>query len=110
MATDTNPLTTDRLRLGHGMTEADRERVVQRLAKLGRRLAALSADGADMELRVKDRDTPAQVLTLEVHLAHLPPRVATSREQDLMAALAEVREDMIRQIGDQTSRRQAGGR
>lgn len=95
----------DQLRLGAGFTEGDRERVVARLDKLNRRLKKFSADGTELELSVKERGTSQQKVTLEAWLPKFPKIVATSAEQDLADALADVREDLWRQIDDAVNKR-----
>jgi ribosome-associated translation inhibitor RaiA len=96
------------LRLGAGFTPADRDRIVSRLDKLNRRLKTFAADATDMEISVKDRDTNSQKVTLEAWLPKFPRIVATSAEADLQDALADVREDLWRQIDDAVNKRKEG--
>ncbi|HUH07992.1 MAG TPA: HPF/RaiA family ribosome-associated protein [Egibacteraceae bacterium] len=96
------------LRLGAGFGQDERERIVQRLSKLDRRLRKFPSEGTDLELSVKDRGSTTQKVTLECWLPKFPRVVATSREQDLRAALMEVREDLWRQIDDAVGKRKAG--
>lgn len=98
----------DQLRLGDGFSDAERDRIVNRLEKLNRRLRKFPADGTHLLLSVKDRDTTAQKLTLECGLPHFATLVATSDEPDLKAALMEVREDLWRQIDDAVNKRKQG--
>lgn len=98
----------DQLRLGDGFSAGERDRIVGRLEKLNRRLRKFPADGTDLLLTVKDRDTTSQKVTLECGLPHFPPLVATSTEPDLQAALLEVREDLWRQIDDAVNKRKQG--
>jgi len=98
------------LRLGSGFSEDERDRIVARLEKLNRRLKKFRAEGTQLELTVKDRDTPSQKVTLEAWLPKFPHMVATSTEPDLMAALADVREDLWRQIDDAVRRRKEATR
>lgn len=98
------------LRLGSGFAEAERERIVTRLEKLNRRLKKFPADGTDLEISVKDRDTPSQKVTLEAWLPKFGHMVATSTESDFMAALADVRDDLWRQVDDAVNRRKEGVR
>jgi ribosome-associated translation inhibitor RaiA len=53
---------------------------------------------------VKERDEPSQRTTLEAWIAGQPRLVATSDRQDFDAAIAEVRDDLIRQITDAKNR------
>jgi ribosome-associated translation inhibitor RaiA len=94
----------------HGFSEAERERILERLRKLDRRLRKFPADATDLELTVKDRDTTGQILTLTCRLPNFAPIVASSNEPELRDALADVREDMWRQIDDAVGRRKEGVR
>ncbi|MDP8968968.1 MAG: hypothetical protein M3N52_00330 [Actinomycetota bacterium] len=94
------------LRLGDGFADSERDRIVARLQKLNRRLRRFPADGTELVLSVKDRETPAQKVTLECGLPKFARLVATSHEADLQAALMEVREDLWRQIDDAVAKRQ----
>ena len=98
----------DQLRLGAGFTESERDRIVSLLGKLNRRLRKFQADGTELELSVKDRDSTSQKVTLECWLPKFPHLAATSNEHELKAALMDVREDMWRQIDDAVNRRKEG--
>ncbi len=98
------------LQLGAGFSADERARVVDRLSKLNRRLKRFPADGTQLHLSVKERDTPAQSVTLECRVPRFAPFVATSRESDLRAALMDVREDLWRQIDDAVTKRREGAR
>lgn len=93
------------LRLGHGFSARERDRVVRRLEKLNRRLERFPADGTDILLTVKDREDSSQKVTLELRAPHYAPFVATSANPDLRAALTEVREELWRQIDDAVTQR-----
>jgi ribosome-associated translation inhibitor RaiA len=97
------------LRLGQGFADAERDRVVERLEKLNRRLKRFSADGTDLLLSVKDRDGDSQKVTLEALLPRYAPIVATSENPDLRAALNEVRDELWRQIDDAIGYRRRRG-
>ena len=90
----------DQLALGSGFSPSDRDMVVDRLQQLNRRLRHFPANGAWLELRAKDREATTQKVTLTADLKGFPRFVCTSEDADLRAALADVRDDMIRQIGD----------
>ncbi|HVL98566.1 MAG TPA: hypothetical protein VM324_04660 [Egibacteraceae bacterium] len=105
---DAGSASIDQLRLGDGFSAAERDRIVSRLEKLNRRLRKFPADGTDLLLTVKERETNSQKVTLECGLPHFPPFVATSHESDLQAALLEVREDLWRQIDDAVNKRKEG--
>jgi ribosome-associated translation inhibitor RaiA len=99
------PASLAQLSLGSGFTPADREMVTERLSQLNRRLKRFPADGAWLELTVKDREATAQKVTLSADLKGFSSFVSTSEEGDMRAALADVRDDMIRQIGDAVDKR-----
>lgn len=92
------------LRLGTGFAAQERDRLVARLGRLDERLKTFAAATVDLELSVKDRDGRSQQVTLECWTGDLPRLVATSGERDLDAAVAEVRDDLIRQITDAKTR------
>ena len=66
--------------------------------KLERRLAHWRPDQIELELSLKDRDTSQQHVALECWIAGAPRLVATSNELVLDTALAEVRDDLARQV------------
>ena len=107
---DGNHASLDQLVLGAGFEESERERIVERLSKLNRRLRRFPADGTWLELRVKERDNSSQSLTLECELPGYAKFVATSHEKDVRDALMDVREDMWRQIDDAVTKRTEGAR
>ncbi len=97
------------LRLGQGFMDRERDRIVRRLEKLNRRLKRFPAEGTDLLLTVKERDSTSQKVTLECHLPRYTPFIATSANPDLRAALTEVREELWRQIDDAASQRRRKG-
>ena len=92
------------LRLGAGFAAADRLRILGALSALAPHLSGWEHDRVDLEVSLKDTGGPDQKVTLQVWLAGRSHLVATSHERDLDHALAEVRRDLIRQIGDERSR------
>jgi ribosome-associated translation inhibitor RaiA len=90
--------------LAGGFGPADRTHVVELWSRLDSRLKSFRADEVDLRLTVKERDRPSQRTTLEAHIARRPTVVATSSETDLDRALAEVRDDLIRQLTDAKNR------
>lgn len=96
----------EQMRLGTGFAESERDRLVEVFRKLDRRLKRWSADAVDMELAIKQRDTPSQSVTLEcwIHDRGDTRFVATSKEGDLQAALMDCREDLWRQIDDHVTK------
>jgi ribosome-associated translation inhibitor RaiA len=103
-----NEASLAKLNLGTGFAESERERIVERLNKLNRHLKRFRADATYLELSVKDRDTGSQQVTLECEVPGFPRLVATSKEADLRAALADVRDDLVRQINDAVDKRNRG--
>ena len=95
----------EQLRIGFGFEESERSRILELLRKLDRQLQRFPAEAVDLELTVKDRDTPAQKVTLEAWLPNMPRVVVTSREHSLRDALMEVREDLWRQLKETLDRR-----
>ncbi len=95
----------EQLRVGFGFEESERLRIVELLRKLDRQLQRFPAEGVELELTVKDRDTTAQKVTLEAWLPNIPRIVVTSKEHSLRDALMDVREDLWRQIKESLDRR-----
>ena len=98
------PTVADALRLEHGVTPAEFDRVVATLGRLDDRLRSFREGTVKLALTVKERDTPSQHTTLEASIAGRPRLVATSSRPDFDAALIEVRDDLIRQITDSKNR------
>jgi ribosome-associated translation inhibitor RaiA len=107
---DEGQASLDQLRLGVGFSEDERDRIVERLSKLNRRLRRFPADGTDLELSVKERDSSSMSVTLEAWLPGFGHIVATSKEDDLRDALMDVREDLWRRIDDAVGKRTEGRR
>jgi len=94
------------LRLGNGLNEHDRERVLRRLAGLDARLRSFRADAVDLLVTVKERETRSQRTTLEATIANWPRLVATSMRPRLDEALSEVSSELVRQLTDVKRRRE----
>lgn len=94
-----------RVRLGGGFREADRERVLRGLSGLAKHLAGWNPDQVDIEVSVKDRDKPEQRVTVNLWLTGRPHLVAGASRPDLDQALAEARKELTRQVDDEKSRR-----
>lgn len=94
------------LRLGNGLKEPDRKRVLRRLAGLDARLRSFRADAVDLLVTVKDRETRSQRTTLEATIANWPRLVATSTRPGLNEALSEVSGELVRQLTDLKTRRE----
>jgi len=94
----------DALQLSNGLAPAETDLVIAALGRLDERLRSFPAGSVTLQLSVKERDTPSQRTTLEAWIARQPRLVATSSRSDFDAALAEVRDDLIRQITDAKNR------
>jgi ribosome-associated translation inhibitor RaiA len=95
----------ERLRLGTGFGAIDETRVLRALAGLAPHLAGWNPEQIELAVSVKEREGRDRRVTLEARLAGWPRIVATSHEDDLDRALAEVRDDLIRQVEDAKARR-----
>lgn len=98
------PTVADNLRLEYGVKPEEFDHVVEVLDRLDDRLKSFRAEAVELRLSVKERDEPSQRTTLEAIIAGRPLIIATSEEEDFDAALAEVRDDLLRQITDAKNR------
>lgn len=94
------------LQLGHGFQEDERDRIIGILDKLDHRLVGMAADSVRLELSVKDREHLDQKVTLEGFFAGLPTLVGTSFEQNVYAGVADVRDEVLRQLDEYKKRQQ----
>jgi hypothetical protein len=78
--------------------------------KLDRRLSRFGADKVELELSVKDRDTDSQRVVLECWITGQPRFVATSTERSIEAGVAEVRDDLFRQVDRHVTRKETNRR
>jgi len=99
-----SPVVANILKLSHGVAPEERAHVVAAFSRLDDRLRSFPEGAVELSLSVKERDTPSQRTTLEAWIAGQPRVVATSARTDFDAALAEVRDDMVRQISDAKNR------
>lgn len=107
MSVAANPATVDDcLRVGAGFSQGDRNWIVEQFATLDTRLAAFHADETELELSVKDREARGQKVTLECWIAGRQKIVTTSSEEDLRAALNDVRDDLRRRLNDAKTRQE----
>jgi hypothetical protein len=95
------------LTLGHGFHADERATVVAILDRMDGRLVGEPADGVRVDLHMKDVGHPGRKITLELHVTGLPTMVATADDEDTKVALAHVRDEALRQLSDQKSRRHA---
>ena len=107
MSAPANPATVeDCLRVGAGFSQGDRNWIVDQFATLDARLATFTADRTELEVSVKDREARGQKVTLECWIAGWQKIVTTSSEEDLHAALNDVRDDLRRRLNDQKTRKE----
>lgn len=92
------------LRAASGIRPDERPAIVEQFSSLDTRLRSFPASAVDLELSVKERDTPSQRTVLEADITGWPRFVATSTHTTMSEALAEVRDDLVRQITDAKSR------
>lgn len=88
------------LELVNGVAPEEFDRVAVLLERLDERLRSFPAGAVKLHLSVKQRDLPGQRATLEASIDGQPRIAATSDRPDFEAAMAEVRDDLIRQITD----------
>ncbi|WP_433219165.1 HPF/RaiA family ribosome-associated protein [Dactylosporangium sp. CS-047395] len=107
MSVATDPATVDKcLRVGAGFSQGDRNWIAEQFATLDARLAAFKADATEIEVSVKDREAPGQKVTLECWIAGRQKIVTTSGEEELLAALHDVRDDLRRKLNDSKTRQE----
>ncbi|GLY95408.1 HPF/RaiA family ribosome-associated protein [Actinoplanes sp. NBRC 103695] len=94
------------LRVGHGFSQGDRNWIAEQFATLDHRLAGFHAESTEIEVSVKDREARGQKVTLECWIAGRDKIVTTSSEEDLHAALHDVRDDLRRRLDDQKTRQE----
>lgn len=92
------------LRAGSGIHPEERPAIIEQFSSLDARLRSFPAEAVDLELSVKERDTPSQRTVLEADIAGWPRLVATSTHTTMTQALSEVRDDLVRQITDAKTR------
>jgi ribosome-associated translation inhibitor RaiA len=107
MSAQADPATVDAcLRVGAGFSQGDRNWIVEQFATLDARLATFPADTTELEVSVKDRAARGQKVTLECWIAGRQKTVTTSNEEDLHAALNDVRDDLRRRLNDAKTRQE----
>jgi len=98
----------DRLRIVPEFRADEHDRIQELMfGRLERRLSRWDPEQVELELSVKDRDTPKQRMVLEVWIAGEDRVVGTSREEDLMKGVVEVRDDVWRQIDKMVTKRES---
>ncbi|GGQ79473.1 HPF/RaiA family ribosome-associated protein [Couchioplanes azureus] len=94
------------LRAGAGFSQGDRNWIAEQFATLDSRLAAFPAETTELEVSVKDRESRGQKVTLECWIAGRQKIVTTSGEEDLHAALHDVRDDLRRRLDDSKTKQE----
>jgi ribosome-associated translation inhibitor RaiA len=107
MSAPANAATVDGcLRVGGGFSQGDRNWIVEQFTTLDGRLASFTADTTELEISVKDRAAKGQKVTLECWIAGRQKIVTTSSEEDLHAALNDVRDDLRRRLNDSKNKQE----
>ncbi len=98
----------DRLRIVPEFAAHEHDRIHELMfGRLERRLARWEPEQVELELSVKDRDTPKQRMALECWISGEKKLVSTSNEEDLMKGVVEVRDDLWRQIDKMVTKRES---
>ena len=98
------------LRLGNGLQEQDRERVLRRLAALDARLRSFRADAVDLLLTVKEHETLRPAPDAGGHHRQLPARRRQVGARRTRRSTAEVSGELARQLTDVKTRREPAHR
>lgn len=91
-------------RLSNGIAPAEFDQVVAVLGRFDERFRSYPDGAVELQLSVKERGTPSQRTTLAVRSAGQQRVVATSSRADFDGALAEVRDELVRQFNDAKNR------
>lgn len=94
----TADIVTANLHLGHGVAPAEFDHIVHVFGRLDHHLRSFDDRTIELRLHVKERDTASQHTTLEAHVPGHSTLIATSNATEFEAALAEVRDEMVRQL------------
>ncbi|AGL15222.1 HPF/RaiA family ribosome-associated protein [Actinoplanes sp. N902-109] len=107
MSVAADPATVEQcLRSGGGFSQGDLNWIAEQFVTLDARLAAFPAETTALEISVKDRAARGQKVTLECFIAGRQTIVTTSTEEDLHAALNDVRDDLRRKLDDSKTRQE----
>jgi ribosome-associated translation inhibitor RaiA len=94
------------LHLGHGLSEADRPRVLEALSRLEPHLSRWDPAGITVDVSVKDRDGKEQQVTLRADLPGYRQLVAKAADPNLDRALAEAKRELLQQLEDEKKKRE----
>jgi ribosome-associated translation inhibitor RaiA len=107
MSAVANPATVEEcLRVGAGFSQGDRNWIAEQFGTLDARLASFHADATELEISVKDREARGQKVTLECWIGGREKIVTTSQEEDLHAAIMDVRDDLRRRLNDSKNKQE----
>jgi ribosome-associated translation inhibitor RaiA len=107
MSAVANPATIEEcLRVGAGFSQGDRKWIAEQIGTLDARLASFHADATELEISVKDREARGQKVTLECWIGGREKIVTTSTEEDLHAAIMDVRDDLRRRLNDSKTKQE----
>jgi ribosome-associated translation inhibitor RaiA len=107
MSAVANPATVGEcLRVGAGFSQGDLNWIAREFETLDARLAGFHADSTELEISVKGREARGQKVTLECWIAGRQKIVTTSSEEDLKAALHDVRDDLRRRLNDSKTKQE----
>jgi ribosome-associated translation inhibitor RaiA len=107
MSAVANPATVEEcLRVGAGFSQGDRKWIAEQIGTLDARLASFHADATELEISVKDREARGQKVTLECWIGGREKIVTTSTEEDLHAAIMDVRDDLRRRLNDSKTKQE----
>ncbi|MFI5933106.1 HPF/RaiA family ribosome-associated protein [Actinoplanes sp. NPDC051494] len=107
MSVAAEPATVEQcLRTGGGFSQGDLNWIAEQFATLDARLTSFPAETTALEISVKDREARGQKVTLECFIAGRQTIVTTSAEEDLHAALNDVRDDLRRKLDDSKTKQE----
>jgi len=101
---DRPPIVVDVLTTHGPFHEHEIRDLIPHWSKLDRRLQSFVDRSIALDLHLHDRDTPDQHVVLEASIGGYPTFVATVRSRELGPALTQVRDELIRQLGDAKNR------
>ncbi|GIF15618.1 HPF/RaiA family ribosome-associated protein [Actinoplanes teichomyceticus] len=101
MSAVANPATVQEcLRVGAGFSQGDLNWIAELFSPLDARLSGFHADTTALYISVKNREAAGQKVTLESTIGGREKIVTTSSEDDLHAAIMDVRDDLRRRLND----------
>ncbi len=107
MSAVANPATVEEcLRMGAGFSQGDRNWIAEQVGTLDAGLASYHADATELEISAKDRESRGQKVTLECWIGGREKIVTTSTEEDLHAAIMDVRDDLRRRLNDSKTKQE----